>query len=405
MTLRTSSTSRSWQSELLSAVLLILGGIFFALAVAEGILRLVPGLVSAELQQIIERDPDNFGIPNQYIGYLGKPNFTYITAGKDFRAVSHTDGYGFRNAWPWPDRAEIVAVGDSLTNGYGVENDQEWPAILKKKLPGNRLVNLGLTGAGPQQYFRLYETFGIKLHPKLLLVGFLVRNDFWDDQMFDLWLKSGSGGNYMVWRDFGRPKFTRFDPEQPIASLSSSLRWRVNLLASKSRVYNLLHYSQGNIRGWLRAGSKNTESTRTFETPDGTPQELALRDYANVTKHAQPGSRAFEISVEALRRLHAIAGANGTRALVVFQPSKEETYLPLMGITDYDSDPGRPLRVRLEKLGIPYVDLLPEFRSRAAKGEVLFFEIDGHPNARGYALIAELVLDHIKRNAKTYDLN
>jgi len=79
-------------------------------------------------------------------------------------------------------------------------------------------------------------------------------------------------------------------------------------------------------------------------------------------------------------------------------------YLPLRGETTFDADPGRPLRVKLGELGIPYIDLLPDFRSRAAKGEVLFFEVDGHPNARGYALIAELVLAHLKDNAKKYGL-
>ena len=65
---------------------------------------------------------------------------------------------------------------------------------------------------------------------------------------------------------------------------------------------------------------------------------------------------------------------------------------------------GKPLRVKLGELGIRYIDLLPDFRTRAAKGEVLFFEVDGHPNARGYALIAELVLAHLKENAKKYGL-
>ena len=86
--------------------------IFFAMALAEGILRLVPGLLSVELQQIVQADPDNYGVTHPYIGHLHKPNNTLIIAGKDFRAANHTDGYGFRNAWPWPEKAEIVAVGD-----------------------------------------------------------------------------------------------------------------------------------------------------------------------------------------------------------------------------------------------------------------------------------------------------
>ncbi|HKA22826.1 MAG TPA: hypothetical protein VKN18_31435 [Blastocatellia bacterium] len=398
MTLRTSSASRSWQSGPLSSFLLFAGSIVFALALAEGMLRLVPGLLSVELQQIVQADPDNYGVAHPYIGYLGGPNKTFIIAGRDFRAANHTDGYGFRNAWPWPEKAEIVAVGDSVTFGYGVEDDQAWPALVAKALPHNRLINLGLIGAGTQQYLRLYETFGTRLHPKLLLVGFLVRNDFWDADMFDGWLKSGAQGNFMVWRDYGRPRSTSLSLDQPIGNLVRSLLWRGHVLASKSHFYNLLMYVQRYLRGY------GTSKPRIFRAPDGTQLQLDLGGFTSQTGIGQPGNRAFDISVEALQRLHSISRANGTKILVVLQPSKEEVYLPLMGETNVDADPGRPLRVKLGELGIPYLDLLPDFRTRAAKGEVLFFEVDGHPNPRGYALIAELVLDHLRNNAKTYNL-
>src|SRR5262249_52967534 len=124
---------------------------------------------------------------------------------RDFSAVRHVDSNGFGNAWPWPERAEIVTLGDSLTFGWGVSDSETWPAILSRALPENRVLNLGISGAGPQQYLRIYETFGIKLHPKVVLVGMFVRNDFRDAELFDRWLKSGAGGNYIVWRELGRP--------------------------------------------------------------------------------------------------------------------------------------------------------------------------------------------------------
>jgi lysophospholipase L1-like esterase len=377
---------------------MIASGIFLAMVLTETLLRVFPGLLSVELQQVIETDPSNFGVAHPYIGYLHTPNETYVETREDFRAVIQTDGYGFRNSWPWPEKAEIVAVGDSVVFGYGVDVNQAWPTILAKNLPGNRLINLGLVGSGPQQYLRVYETFGIRLHPKLLLVGFLVRNDFWDDYMFDLWLKSGAQGNSKVWLTFGRPSSTRLSLDQPVGKLLTSLLWRGHLLASKSRLYNLLLY----VRKSLKSGP---DVVKTFQAPDGTRLELDLKAYINQTKDAQPGSRGFDLSLEALRRIHSIAKTNDTKVLVVFQPSKEEVYLPLIGGTDVDTDPGRPLREMLDKLGIPYLDLLPAFRARAAKGEVLFFQTDGHPNARGYALIAQLVRDHVKNHAKSYGLS
>ena len=401
MTRGTSSASRFWKSEPLPSFLLFAGSILFALTLGEGILRLVPGLLSVELQQIVEARPDNFGIADPYIGYLHKPNNTFIVAGRDFRAANHTDGYGFRNAWPWPETAEIVTVGDSLTFGYGVEDDQGWPALIARNLFPNRLINLGLNGAGPHQYLRVYERFGTTLRPKLLLVGFFVANDFWDADMFDRWLKLEARNNYLVWRDFGRPRSTSLNLNQPIGDLVVSVIWRCHLLASNSRLYNFLHHVRKSLRTYLRGYSPS--QLKLFQAPDGTQLQLDIEDFTNKVKIGQPGHRAFDISVEALQRLDSIARANGTSILVVLQPSKEEVYLPLMGENSFDADPGKPLRVKLKELDIPYIDLLPAFRTRA-KGNALFFEVDGHPNARGYALIAELVVGHLKDNAKKYGL-
>jgi hypothetical protein len=58
----------------------------------------------------------------------------------------------------------------------------------------------------------------------------------------------------------------------------------------------------------------------------------------------------------------------------------------------------------LEQLGVPYLNLVQGFRSRAESGEVLFFEADGHPNRRGHALTAEIVLAYLNKNAERYGL-
>jgi hypothetical protein len=384
----------------LSAMLLIGAGISLAAALAEGILRFVPGLVSEDLQLIIKAQPGDAGIAHPSIGNLQEPNNSLVVARNEFRATKHTDGYGFRNAWPWPDRADIVAVGDSLTFGYGVEDDQAWPALVAKELPQDHVINLGLNGAGPQQYSRLYQTFGMELHPRVLLVGFFIRNDFWDAGMFERWVASGGIGNYRVWRDFGRPKSTSLSLRQPIGNFLLSLIWRVHLIASNSHLYSLLVHVWKDLRAHLY--ERSPSQATIYEAPDGSRLELNVEEFADKTNRARPGSREFNIAVEALQEIDSIAAQNGTNLLIILQPSKEEVYLPFVGVPD--ADPGRPLRQALEESGISYLDLLPEFRSRAAEGEVLFFEVDGHPNARGYALTAELVLDHLKSNAEEYGI-
>ena len=191
--------------EAIVKILLLSGTGLFALALTEGLLRLFSDRLPVEIQRVIRADPSNYGVVHSYIGNLHRPNNTFVVSGKGFSGVHHTDGHGFRNPWPWPETAEIITLGDSVTFGQGVNDEQAWPAVLARAFPSSRIINLGLIGSGPQQYLRVYETFGLTLHPKVVLVGFFIGNDFWDAEMFDRWLKSGAGGSYMVWRDFGRP--------------------------------------------------------------------------------------------------------------------------------------------------------------------------------------------------------
>ena len=380
----------------ISKILLVLVSGLVAVVLAEGLLRLFSGWLPVEVRQIISADPSNYGVTHPYIGNLGTPTNALVLSGRDYYAIHHTDGYGFRNSWPWPKTADIVTLGDSVVFGQGVEDEHAWPAILAHSFSKNRVINLGLIGAGPQQYLRVYETFGRKLHPKVVLVGFFMGNDFWDVETFDLWLKSGAGGSYMVWRDFGRPNSTSLSLQQPIGRLVGALMWRAEMLARKSYLYSLLLYAKSNLRSWVPS------ETKTFRAPNGARIHWTPAVFANNTKRAHPGDPVFQVTVDTLQRIHSLAEQDGATGLVVLQPSKEEVYSPLLG--ESLPDAAAPLRAALAKRGIPYLDLLEPFRRHAANGEVLFFETDGHPNARGYALIGELVSSHLKQHAKEYGL-
>jgi lysophospholipase L1-like esterase len=386
--MRSESDPKLYIRLAIGRVCLLLGGVVFSLVLVEGLLRLVVGCLPTETQQLIQDGPRHQGIGHPYIGHLHTPQHAFTLAGRDFKAVHHVDGLGFRNSWPWPEQAEIAVLGDSLTFGQGVADDQAWPAVLARSLPHRHVVNLGLIGAGPQQYLRIYETFGIPLSPKVLLVGLFLRNDFWDADLFDRWLNSGVGGNYMVWRNYGRPR--------RIASIRGKVGWNSHLLAKESYLFNLLHEVWG-------VGKRTPQPEPTvFRLADGTQLQLLPDDLASKTVGAQADRPEFQLVLQALQRIQSIATANGTHPLVILQPSKEEVYLPLLG--QDPPDPSAPLRQALDHLGLAYLDLTLAFRQRAAAGERLFFEVDGHPNAAGYALIAELVLGHLKNRDALYTL-
>jgi hypothetical protein len=126
--------------------------------------------------------------------------------------------------------------------------------------------------------------------------------------------------------------------------------------------------------------------------------QLDVEDFIDKTSGGQHGRREFQLALAALKKLHTRATKAGTRVVVLLQPSKEEVYLPLLG--KQFVDPSEPLRVELEKSGIEHLDLTPAFRKRAAQGQQLFFEVDGHPNTAGHELIAREALDFLKSTTK-----
>jgi hypothetical protein len=79
---------------------------------------------------------------------------------------------------------------------------------------------------------------------------------------------------------------------------------------------------------------------------------------------AQPDQHAFHLVLQALQRLQALAQEQGASVLVMFQPSKEETYLPLLGNTVPDLQ--HALQEALAQHGIVMLDLTPIFRHQAA---------------------------------------
>jgi lysophospholipase L1-like esterase len=395
--LRTSPVREPLRRTDVFALIVVTGGICIGVALTELFLRFGSGLLSEQLQvQLAGADPSNLGVPHPSVGYLHTPNHKVVMTGRDFSAVHTTDGLGFRNAWPWPKHAEIVAVGDSLTFGQCVQDDEAWPFRLGRDLSPLRVVNLGLIGAGPQQYQRLYEAFGVKLRPKLLIVAVFARNDFWDADTFDRWLQSGRGGNFMVWRAFGQPPALDLKLSEPRGSLERLFKSTVVPAVRRSYTFALVRALQGGVEG------EGSASARVYTFPGGGRVELFESDFLNKTSSAKPGRRPFRIMLESLERIRALASEHGTQVLTVLLPGKEEVHLPLLDGSTLD--PTSALRAAMDQRGLEYVDLAPIFLAHAKAGEQLFYEVDGHPNPAGQSLIARVIEAHVRANAGRYGL-
>ncbi len=87
------------------------------------------------------------------------------------------DALGWRNELR-PERAAIVAIGDSQTYGDEVQREDAWPQQLARQT-GVTTYNLALGGYGPVQYLRLVDD-AMALGPELVVVGLYAGNDLAD---------------------------------------------------------------------------------------------------------------------------------------------------------------------------------------------------------------------------------
>jgi lysophospholipase L1-like esterase len=359
----------------IAALALLGASILFALGAAEASLRLFPQLMPEEARLRLhwrEIHTETVSKGDPYLGFVYPPNYEgrFERSSGDFAFTYTTDEHGFRNPSPWPERTEIVVLGDSMAFSYGVDDDEAWTTLLADQMPATRVINLALIGAAPQQYLRIYETFGQALRPDLVLFCLFPGNDLADAGRFAAWVKAGSPGNYDVWRRSG--------DEAPA-------RANIRELLEHSYLVALLRHARTTADAHL--------SGKTIDFPDGEQLQLAPAVYARNETLAQPDHRNFGLVLDAIERTRALAEQNGSGFLVLLIPTKEEVYLPLV---DEPSPPAtEPFVTQFATDGVPHVDLTPYFQARARAGERLFFEVDGHPNAAGYRLIAEAVLDRL----------
>lgn len=345
----------------------------FALLLCEALLHMVPGLLPIEVQQVFNYKGD----AHAAIGNMPKPDSTGVIVTRDFESPYWLDENGFRNEGGTPEQVDIVVVGDSLVFGYGVDLDSAWPQVLSSKT-GESVLNLGLIGASPQQYRKIHQIYSRPMKPKTIVVGFFARNDFWDAEKYAGWERSGVGGNYLVWRGFGMPSADQF--RNPVYRIIFELRKRSYVLA-------LVKFGRDAL-----SPNATTEPTE-LSLANGSKMLLHSDDFYAKTSLAEPNNETFVRVVDEFRQIRDTAARDGTRLVVLLQPAKEEVYR----VSDSESlpDASAALREQLQQLGIEYIDAAPAFRRLAEEGEVLYFATDGHPNAKGNAVFAELVADYL----------
>ena len=318
------------------------------------------------------------------------------------------DEWGFRNAQV-PQTADIVAVGDSHTYGNTAVMDDSWPSVTGRKT-GLNVYNLGMGGYGPNQYYHLLTTKGLKLHPKWVLCGLYMGDDFENAFMITYGLDHWSSLRNGRWDNVNPDIWGTSEPPVWGAGVRS---W----LSEHSMLYRLVFH------GPLIALAKETVRFRQASA-SGDPYTTALLvEDRNIREAFHPLGMAerqdpssgpvregMRITLQLLKEMDKACRQEGCKFLVVIIPTKETVF------SDYiETNPQLHLHELLARVianerstkktlveflageGIAYVDTLPALKQ--AVGNQLYAQStrDMHPGKNGYRVIGEAVAQYLSR--------
>jgi lysophospholipase L1-like esterase len=290
----------------------------------------------------------------------------------------------------------IAVLGDSFVEGYSVNADQAFPHGLEARLrnPPIRSANgsslpvevlsFGVGGYGTLQELLVYRDEIRRYQPDLVLLGFCVANDVRNnsrelESVLDGSPLEMSGRPYLVF-DATTERWRLAGPEQDR---------RTDQVPSSRRILGSARRSVL-VKGLLRL-------IAAFTGPTTEQNELAVHG-VHFCNEPPEYEWAWRVTGELLRRLRDEVAADGARLVVFSEPTYRETAdSARRRVEARSSDPGQlcldeapgftRLGDLLATLGIPYVDLLSEFR-RQEPSNTLFRRADHHWNRAGNQLVA-----------------
>lgn len=336
------------------------------------------------------------------------------------------DANGYRNDRV-PDRAHIVALGDSWTWGVNAKRDRAWPQQLDR-MTGRSVYNMAMGGFGPAQYLALTDEV-LMLSPEIVVIGLYTGNDiinaetvvygkdFYAD-LRDPTYRTTVGATKVrqvvgQTRERERDWKARYMARSAKTTLSGWTSLLLRYTATVRLLYRLdlwpgrtlkdLHFEAA--KAWAN------EAPEHSRVVDKGNQKTILHTAARLLAVNLGDARVREglsLTERILGRIRKRLTAHDAWLLVVLLPSKELSFAkaeaadgtPLGPIytkaANMETEILRRLRSDLKARGIASVDLLPAFQTAIAERRPVFpTDGDTHPTPEGYRLIASRVAEEI----------
>lgn len=236
----------------------------------------------------------------------------------------------------------ILAIGDSFTEGVGTSYEDSWVKQMETRWKDQNVqtINAGIGGSDPVYEFALYRDKLLDLKPDVVILTI---------NSTDVTDISGRGG------------FERFHDDGTAGKEPPSWEW----------VYAANHLFRMFLHGVYDYSTSLVE---------GVDSEESLLEAAEILK-------------DVVSRFEKLASENGSKLLVVIQPSIHEfnngKHTPFLGFTE--------LTDHMKKEQINFINTAPNFLKTGKSVYSHYYPIDTHFNEKGYALFGETVYKEIER--------
>jgi hypothetical protein len=278
-------------------------------------------------------------------------------------------------------------------------------------MTGLEVYNLGLGGYGPNQYYHLLTTKAVKLHPKWVVCGLYMGDDF--ENAFSITY----GLDY--WSSLRSGKWNNVDAD--IWGVSEPLVWGAdvrNWLSENSLIYRIVVHGpliamvKESIR--FRETSSNSDPNTTALLIEDKNIREAFRPIGISNRLDQTNAQITEgmrITVHLLKEMDKVCKQEGCRLIVVIIPTKEtvfseylekNTKIHLNEVLDRlianERLAKQTLVESLADAGITHIDTLPALKQSV--GNQLYAQTtrDMHPSKNGYRIIGEVVAQYLERS-------
>lgn len=322
------------------------------------------------------------------------PNFSGVQTYEEYIVNIKINSLGFRNREIDVKKPEdvyrIVCLGDSFTMGYGVEAENTWcsklekllnkyPPPIKSTIKRIEVINCGVGGYGTRQEIAFYRNYCRKLSPDLIVLGFFMGNDFFDNaQVEPLTIADGLLINKSSLADYNAKK-------KKIFSLSLFL--------------NRFHTAQ-----FVKNRLKSIKDNKVIPKMDEWWKNQFYHQLAILLKNPPERiSQEFDETLNFINDFNIELENDGKDFILMLIPFREqavnvrkETVVKKILINTYklsqdDFDYSMPQKRMLEFCethGILACDVLPNM-TRAENNDQLYYLYDVHLTDAGHKLTAE----------------